>query len=84
MGGIELLLERVSTPMLDNPAPTDQQLEVMFQAALRAPDHGRIRPWRFLKVSGEAREALGALMARAALEDQSRRSNRYGSCDLSS
>lgn len=70
MNAIELLLERVSTPMLDEPAPSDQQLDVMFRAALRAPDHGRIRPWQFLKVSGEAREDLGELMAQAALEDQ--------------
>jgi len=34
-------------------------------AALRAPDHGRLRPWRFLGVSGEARRALGAAMAAA-------------------
>ncbi|MBO9494739.1 nitroreductase [Thalassotalea sp. G20_0] len=70
MNGIELLLERVSTPILEEPAPSDQQLDVMFRAALRAPDHGRIRPWRFLKVSGQAREALGELMAQAVLEDQ--------------
>lgn len=71
MDGIALLLERVSISMLDEPAPCNQQLDVMFQAALRAPDHGRIRPWRFLKVSGESREALGELMAQAALEGRS-------------
>ncbi|MGO0308314.1 nitroreductase family protein [Endozoicomonas acroporae] len=70
MNGIELLLERVSTPILEEPAPSDQQLDVMFRAALRAPDHGRIRPWRFLTVSGQAREGLGELMAQAVLEDQ--------------
>ncbi|USE35655.1 nitroreductase [Endozoicomonas sp. SCSIO W0465] len=70
MDGIELLLERVSSPMLEAPAPTDQQLDVMFQAALRAPDHARLRPWRFLAVRDEAREALGELMAKVALEDQ--------------
>ncbi|WP_257284250.1 nitroreductase [Endozoicomonas sp. SESOKO1] len=70
MDSIELLLERVSTPMLTEPAPNDQELDIMFRAALRAPDHGRVRPWRFLKVSGRAREALGELMAQAALEDQ--------------
>ncbi len=70
MNAIELLLERVSTPMLENPGPSDQQLDIMFQAALRAPDHARLRPWRFLTVSGEAREALGELLAKVAVEDQ--------------
>lgn len=70
MGGIELLLGRVSSPMLENPGPSDQQLAIMFQSALRAPDHARLRPWRFLTVSGEARESLGELMANIALEEQ--------------
>lgn len=70
MDGIELLLERVSSPMLESPAPSGQQLELMFQAALRAPDHARLRPWRFLTVRGKAREALGQLMAEAALAEQ--------------
>ncbi|MFK0573901.1 nitroreductase, partial [Endozoicomonas sp.] len=68
--GIELLLGRVSSPMLENPGPTDKQLDIMFQAALRAPDHARLRPWRFLTVSGEAREALGELLAKVTLEEQ--------------
>ncbi|WP_299725969.1 nitroreductase [uncultured Endozoicomonas sp.] len=70
MDGIELLLNRRSSPVLESPGPTPEQLEVMFQAALRAPDHARLRPWRFLTVSGEAREALGELLAKAARFDQ--------------
>lgn len=34
----------------------------MFQAALRAPDHLRLRPWRFLVVEGDRREALGQVL----------------------
>ncbi len=30
----------------------------MLQAALRAPDHGRLRPWRFVLIRGAAREEL--------------------------
>lgn len=70
MTAIELLLERISRPMLDDPAPTEKQLDTMFRAALRAPDHARLRPWRFITVSGEGRHALGELMVKAALEDQ--------------
>ena len=64
------LQQRVSTPRLIEPAPDARQLEQIFQAALRAPDHARLRPWRFLTISGEARHALGEAFARAALEDQ--------------
>lgn len=70
MDGIDLLLGRVSSPVLATPGPTDEQLGLLFSAALRAPDHARLRPWRFLTVSGEARELLGELMAKAAHEEQ--------------
>ena len=63
MEALDLLLNRVSVTRLTDPAPTPAQLDVMFRAALRAPDHGQLRPWRFLTVQGEARERLGKLMA---------------------
>ena len=38
----------------------------MLQAAVRVPDHGKLVPFRFLRIQGEARHALGeALLARA-------------------
>ena len=70
MDAIELLLNRVSVPQLDYPQPTPEQMEIMFKAALRAPDHARLRPWRFLTVSGDARKALGELFVKAAREEQ--------------
>ena len=36
-----------------------------LRAGARAPDHGRLRPWRFFIVRGEARELLGRVMAEA-------------------
>ena len=39
---------------------------VIFAAAMRAPDHGQLRPWRFLTVEGAAREQMGTLLAEAA------------------
>lgn len=41
------------------PAPGPEALETMIEAAMRAPDHGRLRPWRFLVVEGEDRQWLG-------------------------
>ena len=65
MEALEALLQRVSVARLGDPAPTAAQRELLFRAALRAPDHGQLRPWRFLTVEGEARVALGELFARA-------------------
>ncbi|MGI9277421.1 MAG: nitroreductase family protein [Endozoicomonas sp.] len=70
MDFVEGLIGRLSCPILSEPAPTEAQLDLIFQAALRAPDHARLRPWRFLTISGDARKALGEVFAAAALKDQ--------------
>lgn len=48
-------------------APTPEQLEQVLQAAVRAPDHGRLRPWRFMLIAGEQRARFGELLAASAL-----------------
>ena len=65
MEALDALLNRVSVPRLTDPAPNAAQREALFQAALRAPDHGQLRPWRFLTVEGQGREKLGELFAEA-------------------
>nr|WP_314480402.1 nitroreductase family protein [uncultured Pseudomonas sp.] len=65
MEALDALLNRVSVPRLTDPAPNDAQREALFQAALRAPDHGQLRPWRFLTIEGQARERLGEVFASA-------------------
>lgn len=65
MEALDLLLARVSVPRLIEPAPDAAQREILFSAALRAPDHGQLRPFRFLTVEGDARERMGALLAEA-------------------
>lgn len=64
---IQLLLHRHSTPakQLTSPAPEGEYLDLVLRAAMSAPDHGSLRPWRFLLVEGEARSRLGDLFARA-------------------
>lgn len=66
MDAIAALHGRVSTPRLTAPAPTSAQLDVLFKAALRAADHGNMRPWRFLIVEGDGLLRLGELFARVA------------------
>jgi nitroreductase len=50
---------RNSIPHLEGPAPTHEQMREVYKGALRAPDHARLRPWKFIEVRGEARERLG-------------------------
>ncbi|MEG0859652.1 MAG: NAD(P)H nitroreductase [Pseudomonas sp.] len=69
MEALDALLNRVSVPRLVEPAPNAAQREGLFQAALRAPDHGQLRPWRFLTIEGEARDKLGTLLAEAVQID---------------
>ncbi len=66
---LESLHKRVSIPadMLDLPIPNDEQLEQIIQAAVTAPDHGGIRPWRFVTIRGDARHKLGQVFCEAAL-----------------
>ena len=61
------LLERHSTPAknLAEPAPDDAQLRQIFGLAMHAPDHGRLCPYRFITIRGEARHALAEVFASA-------------------
>lgn len=63
---IESLLSRRSVPALQlrEPGPSRGQIEVAVNAALRAPDHGGLRPWRFVLIHGAARAQLSALFVR--------------------
>jgi nitroreductase len=63
MQAIDLLLTRRSARSLAEPAPDAAALDLILASAARAPDHGRLRPWRFIIIRGEARGRLGDLLA---------------------
>ena len=63
MQAIDALLTRHSARTLGEPGPDEAALELIFASAVHAPDHGRLRPWRFVVVRGEARARLGDLFA---------------------
>lgn len=65
MSSLEFLTQRVSFPRVEAPGPTTEQLVKLFEAAGRAPDHMQLKPWRFLVIQGEARDAFGKLMVAA-------------------
>ena len=60
---INLIAERQSFPRLEEPGPTEQEFASILEAALRAPDHMRLRPWRFLIIQKDNRCALGSLFS---------------------
>ncbi len=60
-------MQRFSGRVLQEPAPDAGALELMFAAAVRAPDHGRLRPWKFIVIKGEGRARFGDLLAATAL-----------------
>lgn len=63
MDALELMLTRESALKLEAPGPSAAELDRMFASAVRAPDHGRLRPWHFVVIDSDRREAFGALMA---------------------
>ena len=54
MDALDNILNRVSARNLIEPHPDQNQMEVVYKAALRAPDHAWLRPSRFIEVSGDS------------------------------
>ncbi|MDP6388347.1 MAG: nitroreductase [Alphaproteobacteria bacterium] len=67
MDTMQALMSRISVPpkLLGDPAPEGADLDELLAAAMRAPDHGALQPWRFLIVRGEARARLGEVFVDA-------------------
>jgi len=63
----DFLLSRRSIVVRDmiGPGPTDADLEKVLRAGMRVPDHGRLTPWRFRIIRGEARAKLGEILGAA-------------------
>lgn len=70
MDAITALTTRASVPRLTEPGPDAAQLDTLLRCAVRAPDHGLLRPWRFLVFSGQERRRLAEILVDATLEDQ--------------
>ena len=64
---LDLIIGRHSPAALTEPAPTDAQLAVILRAAASVPDHGRLRPYRFVVVRGDARQRFGEALSAAAV-----------------
>ena len=65
MDAIEAIRARRSVGRLHEPAPGPDDLEVLLDAAQAAPDHGRLRPWRFVVLQGREKDEFGEVLAEA-------------------
>lgn len=57
----------VSANLLDEPGPDDDTIRDILKIASRVPDHGKLAPWRFIVIKGDARERLSAQFGAIAL-----------------
>jgi nitroreductase len=64
MNPYDFLAGRRSVParLLGEPGPDDAAIARLLALAVRVPDHGKLEPWRFLLIRGEARTRLGAIL----------------------
>lgn len=89
---LDALLSRRSVPvsLLGEPGPSESEIELLLTIAGRIPDHGRLEPWRFSLMHGDARLKAGEKIAARALEldpalsaeDQERERTRFGRAPL--
>ena len=62
---LDLLRTRrsVPPPRLEAPGPDRETLDAILTIASRVPDHGKLAPWRFIVIEGEARHRVGETLA---------------------
>jgi nitroreductase len=65
---LDLITSRRSAAALTSPGPSREDLERILGAAAAVPDHGLLRPFRFVVAEDEGRGRFGDALAAAAAE----------------
>lgn len=69
MDAMDAIFQRQSLGKV-KPDPVPREvIEQLLSAAVQAPNHHRVRPWRFFVLQGEARRKLGGVMAQSKKRD---------------
>ena len=55
------ILTRTSFSKLKIPYPSNEQMDLIYKAALRAPDHKWLRPSRFIQITGSGLDKLSEI-----------------------
>lgn len=65
------LQQRRSVPArwLAEPGPSREEQDLLLTVASRVPDHGKLVPWRFIVIEGDARHRVGEMLAAAFQAD---------------
>ncbi len=63
MDVIEVIHQRHSQKKVKPDAIPRHLIEQLLDAAVQAPNHYKVRPWRFVVLTGEARHRLGDVMS---------------------
>lgn len=58
----------VPSKQLGDPGPDHPTLMRMLESAVRVPDHGKLVPFRFIRIAGDARLALGEKLVERTLQ----------------
>ena len=68
---LQLLKTRRSVKPIEmtGPGPSKQEIDTLLTIASRAPDHGKLVPWRFIVFEGDARLVAGEAIATAFAAD---------------
>ena len=67
MDALHAILARRSVSRLFEPAPAGDDLHRILEAAAAAPDHGELRPRKFVVLQGEPKDSFGQVLADAYL-----------------
>lgn len=64
---IDFLLKRRSIVVRNmiEPGPSEEELDMILRASLRVPDHGKMGPWRFILLRGDAQVRFGEVVGEA-------------------
>lgn len=67
MDTIKAIHTRTSVGKVKSDPVPRELIEKLLSAAVQAPNHYKVRPWRFVVLTGAARKKLGEVMAQACL-----------------
>ena len=68
---LSLLKQRHSAPsrQLGEPAPDEATLRALLEAAIRVPDHGKLVPFRLIRLHGDAKLRFGEQLSAVAIRN---------------
>ena len=69
MDAIKNILSRNSISKLTEPHPSSEEMDLVYKAALRAPDHAWLRPSQFIEITGNGLDKLSKIFEKYAKEN---------------